>query len=156
MENIKKIEEMLMKAIFEVFEKMFYVFAEPLRGDGDGGVYHMKSAISFNGPVNGMMEVLLSKGIAEVMVKNMLSLDEDEITDPITADCIKEFLNMICGNFVRRLDPEKVFLLSIPTFEMISGNLHRDRQIKSHEVRLMFAAEGGNVEVSMTAARDIQ
>jgi CheY-specific phosphatase CheX len=116
----------------------------------------MKSAISFNGPVNGMMEVLLSKGIAEVMVKNMLSLDEDEITDPITADCIKEFLNMICGNFVRRLDPEKVFLLSIPTFEMISGNLHRDRQIKSHEVRLMFAAEGGNVEVSMTAARDIQ
>ena len=150
MENIKKIEKMLIMAIFEVLEKMFFVFTELLRGKSSG-IYDMKTDISFNGPVNGSMQILFSRGVAETMAKNILDLDQVEVTDQIVADCLKESINMICGNFVRKLDSKRVFHLSIPTVDMISEDFQRDHQTKAHEIRIILAAEDGDIEVSMTA-----
>lgn len=149
MANIKTIREMLTRAIFEVFERMYYIFSEPLRGSG--GNYQMKSTINFSGSANGRIQIFLSRGIAETMVKNMLNLQQDEIDLPIMADCVKESLNMICGNFVRKLDPERVFDLSIPTFEMISDDCDKGPEIRDHQVDLTFVADGGNVRLIMTA-----
>jgi CheY-specific phosphatase CheX len=147
---MKKIEEMLTTAIFEVFEKMFFVFTEPLRGDG--GVYDMKSSISFIGPAKGEMQILFSRGIAETMVENMLGLEGAEITSRIMEDCVKESLNIICGNFVRKLDPEKGFHLSIPIYEIITGNSQDNQEKQPGEIRLTFAAETGNMEIILTTA----
>jgi CheY-specific phosphatase CheX len=148
MANIKKTEEMLTMAIFEVFEKMFYLFVEPLR-DGDGD-YELTSAVSFNGPIEGTVQISLSRGIAETMVQNMLNLEKDEITEPLMADCVKESINMICGNFVRKLDPEKVFHLSIPTFERLKAGSHGGES-KESDVSLTFTADGGYIHVAMRA-----
>jgi len=150
MVNMRKIEQMLTTAIFEVFEKMFYLSTEPLRKESECMVCHMKATIRFNGPVDGMMEVYLSRGVAEAMVGNMLNIEEEEIPHLITEDCIKESLNMICGNFVRRLDADKVFQLSIPTCAMISENPIIFGQTSDHEVGVIFAAEAGHVGVSLT------
>ena len=149
MANIKMIKGMLTTAIFEVFEKMFYVFSEPVQADGEN--YQMKSSINFSGPVNGEIHIFLNRAIAETMVKNMLGLDEDEINDVIMADCVKESINMICGNFLRKFDPDRVFHLSIPTFQMISEGLHHGQEGKEGEVHLTFAADNGNMAVVMTA-----
>lgn len=149
MVDIKKIEKMLTTAIFEVFEKMYYLFIEPL--PRDSGEYQMKASIHFSGQVCGTMEVSVSRGIAETMVENMLNLGPEEMTETVMADCVKESVNMICGDFVRRLDPEKAFLLSIPTFEMITG-MPQPRDAREGEIRLAFTAEGGGIEVSMTTS----
>ena len=155
MANIKTIQEMLLTAIFEVFERMYYIFLE--RGQisnlspRNGGNYQMKSTINFSGSANGRMQIFLSGGIAETMVKNMLNLKQDEIDLPIMADCVKESLNMICGNFVRKLDPERVFDLSLPTFEMISDDGDNGPEVMDHQVDLTFVADGGNVRLIMTA-----
>jgi len=155
MANIKTIREMLTRAIFEVFERMYYIFFEPLKGNG--GNYQMKATINFSGSANGRIQIFLSRGIAEAMVKNMLNLQQDEIDLPIMADCVKESLNMICGNFVRKLDPERVFDLSLPTFEMISDDadkgdtLPQGVPVMDHQVSLTFVADGGNVRLIMTA-----
>ena len=149
MANIKKIKEMLTTATFEVFERMFYVFSEPLQSEGED--YQMKSTINFNGPVSGEIQILLSKAIAETMVKNMLGLEEEEISQPVIADCVKESINMICGNFLRKLDPDRVFHLSIPTFEMISEKIHHVQEGIDQEVHLTFATDTGNMEVIMIA-----
>jgi CheY-specific phosphatase CheX len=148
--NIKKIKEILTTAIFEVFEKMFYVFSEPLQSESEN--YQMKSTINFSGPVSGEIHIFLNRPIAEMMVKNMLGLDEGEISESIMADCIKESVNMICGNFLRKLDPDRVFHLSIPTFEMISGDLHRGQEEKDQELQLTFATDNGNMTVVMTVS----
>ena len=146
MANTKKIEEMLMTAIFEVFEKMYYLFVEPLRvGDG---TYQMTSAISFKGPSVGMMYLSLSRGIVEEMVKNMLNLEKEEITEQVMADCVKESINMICGNFVRKLDPEKVFHLSIPTFGVFRPE-PQEGEDGGNDIRLTFTAEGGYIEIAV-------
>ena len=149
MENIKKIKEMLTAAIFEVFEKMFYVFSEPLPTNGE--TYQMKSTISFSGPVAGKIQILLNGMIAETMVKNMLGLEEEEIDESIMADCVKESINMICGNFLRKLDPERVYHLSIPTFETVSENISQGEEGKDEEIHLTFVSDTGNMKVIMIA-----
>lgn len=149
MVNIKTIQEMLTRAIFEVFERMYYIFSEPL--EGNGWNYQMKSTINFSGSVNGTIQLFLSRGIAEAMAKNMLNLEQEEIDLPIMADCVKESLNMICGNFVRKLDAKKVFDLSIPVFEMIPDDGNQGPELMAHQVNLTFAADCGNVRLVMTA-----
>lgn len=149
MENIKKIQDLLMGSTFEVFERMYYIFSESLKGTD--GYYQLRATINFSGLVNGQMQILLSRGIGETMVKNMLGLQQHEIDHSILADCVKEALNMICGNFLRKLDSEKVYHLSIPTFDLIPDGGDIGQEIKDHRVDLTFATGSGNVRVIMTS-----
>ncbi|MBA4396504.1 MAG: hypothetical protein C0394_03855 [Syntrophus sp. (in: bacteria)] len=150
MANIKKIKEMLTTAIFEVFERAFFVFAEPVTESGQD--YQIRASIRFSGPMAGAMQISMSEELAKKMAANMLSLDESEATAPVIADCLKECLNMICGNFVSKVDPDHVFQLTIPEFDLISerpGNM--DAQSDS-SLRLVFSTEAGAFEVMMTAS----
>jgi len=148
MENTKKISENLMAAIFEVFEKMYYLFIEP--EDAEGGDYQMAASVRFGGPADGTIEIFVSRGVGQNMAQNMLSLEADEVNEMVMADCVKESINMICGNFVRRLDPEKVFPLTIPTFTRLSETF-RLPATADGQIGLAFAADGGQIAVQMTA-----
>jgi CheY-specific phosphatase CheX len=149
MANIKTIQEMLTRAIFEVFEKMYYIFSEPLRGNG--GNYQMRSTINFSGATHGSIQIFLSRDIAETMARNMLNLEQEEIDLPIMADCVKESLNMICGNFLRKIDPERVFDLSIPIFEIIPEQCSQGPEVADHQMNLTLVTDGGNMRFIMTA-----
>jgi CheY-specific phosphatase CheX len=118
MGNTKKIQEMLMNAIFEVFEKMFFIFFEPLNEDGK---YNMISSINFTGPINGEIKVFFDISLLETMVQNMLSVNQKDVTEKMMEDCAKEAVNMIGGNFLHKLDSSKVFELSIPMFTKNPG-----------------------------------
>lgn len=149
MANIKKIKEMLTTAIFEVFERAFFVFAEPVTEAGAD--YRMRATIRFNGPMTGAMQISLPEELAKKMAANMLSLDEGEATAPVMADCIKECLNMVCGSFVRKVDPDRVFNLTIPEFELISERPGNMEAPSDSSLCLVFNTEAGAFEVMMTA-----
>jgi CheY-specific phosphatase CheX len=151
MENTRKIEQILTKAIFEVFEKMFFVFAEPLRETG-AAHYRVRANIRFSGPMEGAMQISMNPGLAKLMAANMLNLQDDELTEPVIADCVKESINMICGNFVRKVDPERVVQLSIPVFELISDRSGDMSAQSDSSLKLVFNTEGGAFEVMMTAS----
>jgi CheY-specific phosphatase CheX len=149
MANINRTKEMLMKAIFEVFERMFFVFAEPVMEAGAD--YQIRANIRFSGPMEGAMQISMSEDLAKIMAKNMLSLEDGQVTDPVIADCVKECLNMICGSFVRKIDPDHVFQLAIPSFDLVSDRSGgMDAQSDSF-LRLVFDTEEGAFEVMMTA-----
>lgn len=120
MENIRKIESILTTAIFEVFEKMFFVFSEPLR-NAPLPAFQWRAKIAFAGPFAGEMRLELTAALAQTLARNMLNLGDDEITEPVIADCAKESLNMVCGNFLRHVAPELRATLSIPTCEAIAA-----------------------------------
>lgn len=114
MGNTAKIQELLMNAIFEVFERMFFVFLEPVDEDFK---YDMIASINFTGPIKGNIDVLLTSDLACAMVQNMLGVDEAGINQKLIEDCTKEAANMIGGNFLQKYDSSKVFDLSIPVFK---------------------------------------
>ena len=116
-ENMERIEKTMTSSIFEVFEKMFYIFLEPLDAGSRYDEYDMEAAIGFDGTMSGNVRVLLSREIVMAMVQNMLGLRGDEITVQEMEDCSKEAVNMVCGNFLGRLDNREAFNLSLPTFK---------------------------------------
>ncbi|MCG6534965.1 MAG: hypothetical protein L7F78_09790, partial [Syntrophales bacterium LBB04] len=60
-------------------------------------------------------------------------------------DCLKESVNMICGNFLRMFDASKVFNLSIPCFS--SENIAENNADNSsgYDLRLDFEANEGRL-----------
>ena len=144
MENMEKMKEMMGISIFEVFEKMFYIFLEPDSGQCPG--YDMESVIAFGGSINGEVRLLLSKKIAKVMVRNMLNLEEGEITEIEVEDCTKEAVNMICGNFLAKLGEGERFDLTIPVF---TKPPEADPYQNGEVIRLDFISDDGEAGMVM-------
>ena len=149
-ESMKKIEEMMRLSIFEVFEKMFYLFLEPL--SIEYGEYDMESSIEFDGRISGEVVILLSRDIVKTMVQNMLGLGKDEITGQHMEDCSKEAVNMVCGNFLSKLDSASVFNLSIPSFSENPPLPPFDKGgmggfLSENTCRMDFDSDEGNVGV---------
>jgi CheY-specific phosphatase CheX len=137
-----------MNAIFEVFEKMFFVFLEPIDEDVK---YDMIASINFTGPVNGSMDVFFARGVTETMVQNMLGVDAGGVTDKLIEDCTKEAVNMIGGNFLQKYDSSMVFDLSIPVFENKSGVLVSQEEAASDTVwKLSFESDESMMGVRMS------
>jgi CheY-specific phosphatase CheX len=136
---MKNMNDLMMDAIFEVFEKMFYIFLEPLAVDGRRG--ELAATIRFDGDPAGWVQMNLSQGMAAQMAKNMLGFEETCPQEVILHDCTKEALNMICGNFLRKLVPDGVFKLSLPEVtEAGPENVHDDY---GHTVmEFLFESEG--------------
>jgi CheY-specific phosphatase CheX len=110
-ENIK---QTLTKATFEVFEKMFFVFLEPV--ESAKVRYDSVSFIDFGGQAMGGLCLMMSQGLTEMMAQNMLGCDPSEITEQMIEDCSKEAANMVCGNFLRKLSEQDVFNLNLPKY----------------------------------------
>ncbi|WP_299979102.1 chemotaxis protein CheX [Desulfobacula sp.] len=141
----KKIEETMRFSIFEVFEKMFYIFLEPL--DDESTEYDMEAAIRFEGFLSGKIRILFSMDIAKTMIQNMLGLKEDEITTQRMEDCSKEAVNMICGNFLGKLDSTKVFNLTMPSFRMETASIEPGK----NACRMNFDSDEGKIGVIFDA-----
>lgn len=147
MVNTKKIQDLLMNAIFEVFEKMFFVFLEPVDEDVK---YDMITSINFTGPIKGEFKVYFMRGVAETMVQNMLGVDANGVTEKLVEDCTKEAVNMISGNFLQKQDSSKVFDLSIPVFEKKSGVFTPQKEVSSETVwNLSFESDESLMGVKM-------
>lgn len=110
MENVK---EILAESIFEVFERMFFIFLEP---GGQAPVHDYEAAIRFDGPRRGTIRILFTRPVTRLMVRNMLGLDNGAVTEQQVADCVKEAANMVSGNFLVNLDASKKFTMSLPEF----------------------------------------
>jgi CheY-specific phosphatase CheX len=148
MANTKQIQELLMNAIFEVFEKMFFVFLEPLDEDVK---YDMVTSINFTGPVKGNIRLFFMRAVAETMVQNMLSVDASGVTDKLIEDCTKEAVNMISGNFLQKYDSSKVFDLSIPVFENTPGTFSPQAQPASDAVwNLSFESDENRMGITLS------
>jgi CheY-specific phosphatase CheX len=134
-----RIEQNLVKAIFDVFEKMYYLYLEPPAGDG--GDLKWTASIGFSGVVSGRFEARFSEAIASAMVENSLVLDPSQVTDELREDCLKECVNMICGSFLRLVDSDRIAHLTIPSCVRTPAV----QVAQEGGIRLKFEADGMRV-----------
>ncbi len=147
MDSTGQMKEKLAASIFEVLEKMFFVFLEPAAGRGSSE--GLSADIGFRGPACGRLEMFSSPGVSRTMVRNMLNIEDGEVTEAMLQDGLKEAVNMICGNFLRKHDPSRVFDLQIPSFHG-AGEFRGRRDPAAGEeiaVELAFAADGETLGV---------
>ncbi len=147
MKEIQKIRQALKISIFEVFEKMFFVFLEPAEGIPlEEGV--CRASIRYRGTPSGSIALFVAPGLAERMVRNLLLKDEGDVSERDIEDCMKEAANMVCGNFLRIFDSSVTFDLTIPEFERLVGGVTTEAGGKEKDaVLLNFQSDSGALSV---------
>jgi CheY-specific phosphatase CheX len=141
MANVK---EILTESIFEVFERMFFIFLEP---GARAAVHDYEAAIRFDGPRRGAIRILFTRAVARLMVRNMLGLGNGDVTEQHVEDCVKEAANMVCGNFLVNLDASKRFNMSLPAFSARPG---QPAAASGGVYAFDFECEGGKMGVVLT------
>ncbi len=137
------VRETLRESIFEVFEKMFFVFLE--RGER-APIHDCETSIGFDGPLRGVIRIFFTRPVAELMVRNMLGLSAGEEVGRHAEDCLKEAANMVCGNFLVNYDASKKFAMSLPEFSAKAGQ----PSVPSEKtVAFDFDCEAGRMTVTL-------
>ena len=148
MEQRQILRQNLMKAVFEVFEKMYFIFLEPVEKEE---VRKDLSAveIGFSGDISGSIIARFPHELSLIMAANALGMEEKEISDQIMEDCRKECLNMVCGNFLQKHNADKLFHMTLP--KAVKGNVGTEntggRQI--HKLDLNFESDSIPLRVEM-------
>ncbi len=143
---MERTRQILMEAIFEVFEKMLFVFLEP--SDEPGSTFDMETVIRFDGGViKGDIRMRFPVDVASAMAQNLLGLPANEVLPRHAEDCAKEAVNMIGGNFLSKFDSGRVFHLSIPEFSR-----RMDQKVPEGEgiYRLDFDSDRGKLSIVLT------
>ena len=143
---MEEIRLKLTEAIFEVFEKMLFVFLEPT--DESGTNFEMVASIHYydDADMKGDCRLSVSRELAATMAQNLIGFNEQDITAKCAEDCVKETVNMICGNFLSKFDNSRVFHLSIPE---LADYLSEEAVDKEGLYRLDFNSDYGKIGVFM-------
>lgn len=116
------------QSIYEVMEKMYFIFLEPV-SDGLDEEHMHEAEVDFSGLWAGKITVLFSSELLKLMISNVLGLDDEEIGEKITEDTAKECVNMVAGSFLRKFEPDKALHLSIPSYHGVKYFKKPDGQI---------------------------
>lgn len=145
------VRHILIDAVHEVFEKMYFIFLETKEKEEEG-VPGEKVCISFSGPAVGTISGSFPADLTDEMIGNALNLRKEEITDEIRRDCLRECMNMVGGAFLQKLSPDKGFHISLPFFPG-ETSARVERNSSEHSILVAFAAEhsaGPEIEIRIT------
>lgn len=97
-------KELLKDIVSEVLENMFFMVPEGLEGTGPQARGDFLAEIVLKGPRFIRLMFLVNQTTAEQMAQNLLP--GEELTPQLVRDVLKEFANMVGGNFVKYLGAE--------------------------------------------------
>ena len=131
----KRILEQLESVTFKILADMFFLFPEEIKDINlPKEIFEGKISINSENKIN--LRFFISQKLAKTMAENFMGevVSEDEINE-----VIKEFVNMIGGNFIARIDPEGKKKLDLPYVTKIKTiNLVPD--LKKYEIEGEFFA----------------
>ncbi len=112
------------KAINDILEKMAFMFSEDAEKDdiifpiGDVAV---KVTIAFSGEINCQMDMMTCREFCLLLAKNALGIETDELNSQSECDALKEFANMVCGEFIELAEmSNKQLQMGLPHTQEVS------------------------------------
>jgi CheY-specific phosphatase CheX len=122
---MKEIYAIYRKAINEILEKMAFMFSEDAEKEdiffpvGDTAV---KAIISFTGELTGKIEIVTCRELCVVIAKNTLGIENNGFDQNTPYDALKEFANMVCGEFIELAQmSNKQLQMGIPEIKEVSN-----------------------------------
>lgn len=107
-----------LKEIFsEVLADLAFMFTDDEDADLAPGEVWLETSISYEGPNKGTLHFRCAREFTLTLAANLLGVDpEDDEAQLKADDAVKEFMNIVCGQFVTNVfGSHDVYNLSIPT-----------------------------------------
>lgn len=100
----------------EVLANLAFMFTDEGEFVSDPDDQWLETTIDYNGPNTGTLILNCEREFSNTLATNLLGLDPEEQTEDRHAlDATKEFMNIVCGQFVTAAyGSEDVYDLSIP------------------------------------------
>jgi hypothetical protein len=134
---MKPTSTMLETVIFDIFEKMFFLFPDK----GAAGLPAAESlaySIAISGDTNVSIRCLFTPPLARLMASNFIGSDDADLSAETIAETCKEAVNVIAGHVINQLGDE--YQLGIPEPLPAATVLAGDPT--SPGERLLFTIEG--------------
>ena len=97
--------EQVAETTFESLAFMFSVADDEPGEEREEAV--VAASLEFFGPCSGCFVVVVSENLLRALAANMLGIDEDEATNELQQDALKELANVICGNVLPAIAGER-------------------------------------------------
>ncbi|MEI8242060.1 MAG: chemotaxis protein CheX [bacterium] len=117
--------ETLRSVAIKVLERFAFLLADPLEhavvaSHADG--FWLVQVI-FRGPRQGALALIATPILARQLAANLYGYEQgDEVTPEQAEDALKELLNVICGDYLHRMDGSAaIYDLSAPECSAITG-----------------------------------
>ncbi len=106
----------------DILADLAYMFSDDMEAEPTAGSLWYETTIEYDGPVSGTLKFECSEDFATVLAANLLGLDtNDEDAENKSRDAVKEFMNIICGQYVTSVHgTNDVFNLTIPVIKELS------------------------------------
>lgn len=106
----------LTTVLSDVLANLAFMFTDDGEFEAPVGERWLETSISYEGTVSGALQLICTDSFAVQMAGNLLGLDsEAELTEQEAMDAVKEFMNVLCGQYVTEAyGTEDVFNLTIP------------------------------------------
>ena len=114
----QKHSELLMEVAGQTLEQLAFIFSFPDDMEPDA-IWEAETTgchVTFSGPSQGDLLLIISNAAMPELASNMLGLDEEETPpEDQQKDALKEALNVICGNLLPKIGgTEAVFDIQAP------------------------------------------
>ena len=109
----EKMMRQLKNVIFEILEDMFFIFPQE-ENEIVLPPKLIKGTIAISGEERIILRFFITKALARIMAANFMGEEEKEISDQEIIEVIKEFVNMVGGNYVSLIDLEGRMQLGLP------------------------------------------
>lgn len=138
----------------DVLANLAFMFSDDETADPSSGDLWFETTISYRGSFNGTLRFRCPEDFTKLLASNLLGLSpDDEDMGPQGIDATKEFMNIICGQFVTAVHGTKdVYDLTIPEVAVLSeaptiepGDKGADisaLSVEGHLVELVYLPSG--------------
>lgn len=147
--NQDAVERHLIEATQEVLETMFFAsFESELEDEPTGGEipsHRVGASVRFHGAAEGELRIALSEDMAGRCAHDFFGNDSEEATNQISLQIVQEMTNMICGNWLSKLEKQSIFCLDSPIPVNLDDQEWKTQQPEWVARKLLF--DSGLVEV---------
>lgn len=131
----------LTTVLSDVLANLAFMFTENGEYETPAGERWLETLASYQGPVSGSLQLTCTETFATQLTVNLLGMESgEETTQQESNDAVKEFMNVICGQYVTAAyGTEDVFNLTIPeVIEQPITPVFGDQELESQDMALLM------------------
>lgn len=131
----------------EVLANMAFMFTDEKPAEPPPGVVWIETTVAYRGSVAGTLRLWCTRDFSIRLAANLLGTHPD--TDQSANDAVKEFMNVLCGQFITSTyGTEEAFSLAIP--EIVKFTEKPDLTVREEVETSVVSVDGQFLQLSHT------